>query len=293
MEIKDNADRELPMAGQESNPQEEAIMPAEYLESSRRYIRADMEDIAANFLKLGYHLYEVQRQGTYTHAGYGSVAEFAETEFGIKKSTCYNLIKLVLHYSRDGHSMYLEDKYGGFGYSQLVEMLPLEDGERGMVKPDMSIVQIREIKKFGSAVDRQEQEAEIRKYCDFVMGDIKPFSRANVKNDIAGRCKRYNYNSQHGMSFSPGYIKGEHYRYTPSSLLACIGEYVSFEEEAPEPVQTSGLDAEAEPPRLTFEEEHNQRYQTPLEDVLMGLLKNNIKNRDKVKAIIEYLNKWT
>lgn len=291
------------------------ILPAEYLESSRQYIREDMKNIAVNFLKLGYHLRELHRDGTYAHAGYNSVAEFAETEFGIKKSTCYNFIKLVETYSQNGNSIYLDEDYEGFGYSQLVEMLSLPEEKRIRINPDMSIVQIREVKKFGWVVDREKQKEEIRKYCAYVKDVVKPFSRENVKDYIARACRSHNsaWFSDYRFSFSPGSISLEDYHYTPASFLECIEKYVGFEEdeeelepvqtsgtdedeEEPEPVQTSGMDENVVEPEsfrlfgLSFEEAHDQVNDTPLADVLMTLLKNNIKNVDKVKAIIEYLN---
>lgn len=36
----------------------------------------------------------------------------------------------------------MSDKYQGYSYSQLCEMLPLDDKQRSQVKPDMTIKQI-------------------------------------------------------------------------------------------------------------------------------------------------------
>lgn len=265
------------------------------LESSRKYIRADMENLAQNFIKLGYHLYEVQRYKYYEADGYTSVAEFAETEFGIKKSTCFNLIKCVQAYSVNQHSMFLDDKYKKFGYSQLVEMLSLPDYGKGKVSSDMSVSKIREIKKFGALVDEQKIKGEIQRYCDLVSEDIKPFTFEKVRDDIAKRCEYHHCYSPPKLSFSPGFIEGENYHYTPALFLQCIEKYVGFdepEEENAEPVQTSGLEPEIieEAPHITFQERHDLANEIPLEDVLMELLRCNIKYVDKVKAIIGYLN---
>lgn len=43
--------------------------------------------------------------------------------------------------------MWLDDKYKQYSYSQLREMLPMSEEKRKQVKPDMTIEQIREIKK--------------------------------------------------------------------------------------------------------------------------------------------------
>lgn len=50
-----------------------------------------------------------------------------------------------------GCAMEMSGKYKDYSYSQLTEMLPLSDEQRAMISPDMTIKQIREIKKNGKA----------------------------------------------------------------------------------------------------------------------------------------------
>ena len=143
----------------------EDVTDADFLEDCRRDIKNDMEDLVNNFLNLGFHLYVVKKYEYYKADGYISVAEFAETEFGIKKSTCFNLINCMTAYSEDHCSMFLDDRYKKYGYSQLVEMLSLPDYGKGVVTPDMSVAKIREIKKFGAPIDEQKLEEEIENLC--------------------------------------------------------------------------------------------------------------------------------
>lgn len=271
----------------------EDVTDADFLEDSRRYIKNDMEDLTGNFLKLGFDLYVVKKYEYYKAGGYKSVAEFAETEFGIKKSTCFNLINCMTAYSENHCSMDLDDRYKGYGYSQLVEMLSLPDYGKGVVTPDMSVAKIREVKKFGAPVDELILDEEIENLCYELREAVKPFSRENVKAEIAKRCRDYFFLTSGGEAFRfyPNYIQGKNYRYTQALLLECIEKYSGFEDAVePEPFQTSGMEEPEEPAELNFEEAHNRRHELPLSEVLMNLLKVNIRNTDKVKAIIEYLN---
>ena len=47
----------------------------------------------------------------------------------------------------------MKDTYATYNYSQLVEMLSMSDKQRSQVTPDMTIKQIRELKKVNTSVD--------------------------------------------------------------------------------------------------------------------------------------------
>lgn len=124
----------------------------ELARASVKYILTDMLDIRRCFIRLGFHLYEFERMHYYEDFGYTSIAEFAEKNLGLSKTqvSVYKNIYLEFGFC-DEHScvpkMWLDDKYKQYSYSQLREMLPMNEEERKQVKPDMSIEQIRELKK--------------------------------------------------------------------------------------------------------------------------------------------------
>lgn len=289
-----------------------------WLESSRGYIKNDLECIASNFVKLGFHLWEVQQYEYYKEDNYESVHEFAEEEFGIKKSTCYNYIALMQKFSRDGHSCFLDDKFEKYNYSQLVEMLSIDSSLYKSIKPDYSIKQIREIKKYGKLVDETEMAKDMQLLCDWIKDNWKSsvvysdfkFCYNSVLVYLKDLCSSYCGGARNGFIFNffPSCIKINSYHFiSVSHLLDCIEKYVGFDTDS-EPgeelaeasglVQTSGTDSDtatvivpsAMTHIMTFEEEYNSVNDEPLETVLMGILKDNIKNVDKVKALIEFLN---
>lgn len=124
----------------------------ELARASVKYILTDMSDIRRSFIRLGFHLYEFERMRYYEDFGYTSIAEFAEKNLGLSKTQVSVYKNIYLEFGfYDEHSsvpkMWLDDKYKQYSYSQLREMLPMSEEKRKQVKPDMTIEQIREIKK--------------------------------------------------------------------------------------------------------------------------------------------------
>lgn len=114
---------------------------------SIEYIKNDLKEMAQNFVKIGYHLIDVEENEYYKVGGYDSVAEFAEDIFGMEKSATSRYIKICKTFSEGGNSMRLDDKYKGFSYSQLAEMVTVDEEDRAMIDPEMTIRDIRELKK--------------------------------------------------------------------------------------------------------------------------------------------------
>ena len=56
-------------------------------------------------------------------------------------------IKCNIRFSKNGFSMELDDRYIGFGKSQIQELLSLNSEQLEQVTPDMTVAQIREIRK--------------------------------------------------------------------------------------------------------------------------------------------------
>lgn len=120
-------------------------------------IKKAMYETAKQFVYIGFLLWEVQEYGYYSEKGYADVYEYAETELGFKRSSTKNFIAINIKFGsrevKDGwnmiqqRTMFLQPKYEKFSYSQLCEMLSMSAAKRETVTPDMTIKQIREIKK--------------------------------------------------------------------------------------------------------------------------------------------------
>lgn len=117
------------------------------LSRSRYYIQTDLVDIATDFLKLGFHLKEVEQYEYYKEGGYSSVYDFCLAEFNLSRSSCSRFISICRNFSVNGNSMFLEDKYNKFSYSQLCELLSVPVGFHNRFSPDMTIAAMRSLKR--------------------------------------------------------------------------------------------------------------------------------------------------
>ena len=128
-------------------------------------IKNTINEIANDFFTIGYYLWEIREYKYYLDRGYKDIVEFAEKELNFKKRSTYNFIAIVEHFAEyDNNSypkMWIDKKYREYGYSQLTEMLSLAPEQREIVKPDMTIKEIREIKKVSTAISSEPAEEKI------------------------------------------------------------------------------------------------------------------------------------
>ncbi|MBQ6229732.1 MAG: hypothetical protein IJJ74_01265 [Eubacterium sp.] len=102
---------------------------------------------AESFVKVGYMLKVARDTNILTESGYKSVFEFAKAEYGLDTTMVSRYIGINDTYSVNGYSEMLEDKYKGFGYAKLSEMLTLPPAIVEELAPDMTREEIRTIKK--------------------------------------------------------------------------------------------------------------------------------------------------
>lgn len=122
-------------------------------------VKREMYEVASHFVYIGYCLWSVKQFDYYRSGGYADVYDYASQELGFKRTTTKNLIGISatfgnLYYHSFSSSILptadLQPAYQDFNYSQLTEMLSMSEKQRAQVTPDMSVRQIRELKK-GSA----------------------------------------------------------------------------------------------------------------------------------------------
>lgn len=136
----------------------------ELARSSVKYILTDMGDIRRNYIRLGFHLSEFSRMEYYKDFGFSSLEEFADKNLGMEKSAlsrCINVFRRFAVYECGQFRMYLNDRFQDFSYSQLCEMLPLKDSLLAKVTPDMTVKQIRELKKNGDVSRKYEDVSQV------------------------------------------------------------------------------------------------------------------------------------
>lgn len=119
-----------------------------------------LQSISKEFLKVGYLLWEVNKYKWYELAGYESIIEYSNNELSLRKSQTYNFINVIERFGlvENGSKKYMKLKEGfeDYNFSQLCEMLPIDDDKIKLINPDMSCKTIRELKKTLEENDRIE-----------------------------------------------------------------------------------------------------------------------------------------
>lgn len=116
-------------------------------------IKGAMQDAARQFVYIGFLLWEVKQYEYFYEGNYNSVYEYAETELGFKRSSTKNLIAICENFCRKDKNfngiptMFLDEKWTDFQYSQLTEMLAMSAKQRDQAKPEMTVKQLRQLKK--------------------------------------------------------------------------------------------------------------------------------------------------
>lgn len=105
-----------------------------------------------DFVRIGYILRKIDELKLYENDGYKSIAEFAKAECELSDSDVTRFMQINEKYSIGGYSEELKEEYLEYGYSKLVEMLALPDGDMEMITPEVSREGIRELKRFNKTV---------------------------------------------------------------------------------------------------------------------------------------------
>lgn len=125
-------------------------MKQEFSERSQ-IIREQMRNIQNAFITIGFQLHWIRENNMFRVLNYKNVYEYAEKEYGLKKTTCCNFISIIENYAeRDGNGEVIEsiaDCYRNYSASQLVAMLGMNEDMRQQVTPDMSVRAINRLRK--------------------------------------------------------------------------------------------------------------------------------------------------
>ncbi len=117
------------------------------LEEIDNIITTKMKETAENVIIIGYCLRQIDENKLYLQEGHNTVARYAEEKYGMGPAAVSKYIKCNIRFSKNGFSMELDDRYIGFGKSQIQELLSLNPEQLEQVTPDMTVAQIREIRK--------------------------------------------------------------------------------------------------------------------------------------------------
>lgn len=117
-----------------------------------KYLLSDLNDLKSRYIFLGFHLIEFDQCCYYFDFGFGDIYSFAEANLGMDKSAISRCISVAKKFSAKdvgSHTpkIFIDEKYKDYSYSQLCEMVSMNENDCKKVTSDMTIKQIRELKK--------------------------------------------------------------------------------------------------------------------------------------------------
>lgn len=117
------------------------------LGEAEAFIHGNLKSAARSVIAIGYYLKCVKQEELFKEAGFRDIYDYAKERFGFSSSTTSRYMTRNDKFSVNGNSPLLDEKYKDFNKSQMQEMLGLDMEQLEQVTPDMTVVQIREMKK--------------------------------------------------------------------------------------------------------------------------------------------------
>ena len=117
------------------------------LEEADAGIRNGLKDAAQSVITVGYYLKAVRDNELFRSAGYETIWDYAWGEYGFSKATASRYMKRNDRFSIGGNSPIIADEFRAFNRSQLQEMLSLDAEQMSTVTPDMTVREIRELRR--------------------------------------------------------------------------------------------------------------------------------------------------
>ena len=117
------------------------------LEEAETNIHACLRDAARNVIATGHYLKVIRDKELYREAGYESIWDYAAERFGFSKSTASRYMTRNDKFSVGGNSPILAEEFREYSKAQLQEMLSLDAEQMSAVTPDMTVREIRELRR--------------------------------------------------------------------------------------------------------------------------------------------------
>ena len=117
------------------------------LEQADQSIKACLLDAGRNVIAVGYYLKVIRDRELFRDAGYRNIWEYAWEEYGFSKSTASRYMARNDRFSVGGNSPVMAEEYREYSRAQLQEMLSLDAEQMEQVTPEMTVREIRELKR--------------------------------------------------------------------------------------------------------------------------------------------------
>lgn len=138
--------------------QKESFIPGKTLEEDFvNLVKIELNDIKRSFFKIGFRLREANNNGYYKKLGFENISDCAETLFGFKKSTTYELMDIAFWFRSKESPMCIDPKYQDYNQSQLTLFNSINCARDSFIKmssPSDSIAKLRKAKSYWNNLQR-------------------------------------------------------------------------------------------------------------------------------------------
>lgn len=254
-------------------------------------IKEKLQNMSRDFVAIGFYLKLIRDKSLFLEDGYKSIWEFAEDNYGIKRSTASRWMAMNDRFSKNGNTPILSEEYISFGKSQLQEMLYLNDKQMEEVKPDMTAREIRGIRTPDpepEEIEEQIPEQVPGQMCVEDYPEILPEEKHGPAKCITGK-------SRSGICGAAAYCS-ENYSCCAECDQSCnsrcgwlddvcdvaqdeIKENISSDSVQEEDVKPELCEEISEKTDLDIAREENEKYKRYLEMAKEGFGSNDIRIR--------------
>lgn len=109
-------------------------------------IKRTMKRSARDIVQIGYMLRRMMDEKLW-QSEYSCLDDYLSSELGIDYTMATRMVKINKKYSIGGNSMYISEAYANYSQGLLIEMLNMPKELEEKVNPDMTVKQVRQIKK--------------------------------------------------------------------------------------------------------------------------------------------------
>lgn len=162
----------------------------EYIQS-KNDIKNNLGGIVKSFVRIGWQLTRIDRSGAYKNDGYSSIAEFAAAEYGMNRTGVSRFMNVYETYSADGDTPELKEQYREFKFSQLTELLQVQETDRQMFTPEVKREDIREFQRFEK--ENESDPARLLDWKDAKSPEEKLKATIQKKHSTCRRKKKRNF----------------------------------------------------------------------------------------------------
>lgn len=156
-------------------------------------IKEKMQSIITNYADIGYMLHEINSKKLYELNDNKSIYEYAKERYDLAPTTVKNAIAVSQRFfvkENQYQSITIKKEAEGFGFSQLVELLTVEDEKLKDYLPSMPVKKIRELKALINSDDAVKElistNSELLDFTKYVLDyDYQGKNELEVKIDAS------------------------------------------------------------------------------------------------------------